>query len=203
MGARLLSPWLVVLFSAVVLVCCGGFAYAVVQNVGDVEHLPLVATLPEIGTRRIMVERAGIVGGSWCTQLTVPGFTPAIPHLPLPISLSPSRGVRVTPGCFLGGPTGLDDIRVSYFTAADTGIAVLWGLVGSGIVSVELVFQDGSRVDIPVRDGLYVIYEINPTSYAYGHQPTTIVARDASGRTLKRPLGPFGGKRVIELISSR
>ena len=66
---------------------------------------------------------------------------------------------------------------------------VLWGPVGADIHSLELLFQDGTHVNIPIHHG-YVLYQVNPDTYATGHQPTIFVGRNAGGKTVIT--APFG-----------
>jgi hypothetical protein len=132
-----------------------------------------VATLHAYGTRQLLVERGE--ASRRCKQLTIARVRS--PHGP------PERGVVIS-GC--GLPLGPGDLNIgpAQIGPAPDGLLLHWGPVGTRIDSLELRFEDGSRVAIPIHAG-YILYQVSPHNYASGHRPTEVVARNAAGQIVK------------------
>jgi hypothetical protein len=140
--------------------------------------LPIVATLPEIGTHRTMVVRSGPFAARGtpefiCTSLTVPGYVDG-------------GGASCRP---LDDRIGPKTLHLNLTQIRDPGtraiVVIHGGPVGADIHSLELLFQDGTHANIPLHHG-YVLYQVNPANDANGHQPTTVVGRNVSGKTVIR-----------------
>ena len=66
-----------------------------------------------------------------------------------------------------------------------------WGAVGSKIKAVELRFENGAHVRLPIREG-FVLYQVRPTNFVSGRRPIKLIARDQAGRIVStRRLGPY------------
>jgi hypothetical protein len=105
-------------------------------------------------------------GGVRCTRLEAPGGTgtgcDARPPKPAEILVSPEqRG------------------------AAPHAMLLLWGDVGVRIVRLELRFQDGTTIRLPLTDH-YALYEVRPRNFRPGHQPSVLIGRDANGKIIAR-----------------
>jgi hypothetical protein len=130
-------------------------------------QLHTVATLRTIGTHRLLVEEGE--ANRECKRLHVPDIELAPGHR-LTGAVATGCGTRPL------GPTSLD-IGPGQFGAAPDGLLLLWGPVGTEIRSLEILFQDGTHVHIPIHEG-YILYQINPKNYASGHRPTKLVGRN-------------------------
>jgi hypothetical protein len=121
-----------------------------------------VATLRTIGKHRLLIERtARGSNGKVCHELITPSGTGSGCGPPV-------------------DPTGLD-IGPTQIGTAPHGWFLLDGPVGSKIRSLDLFFQDGTHVPIPIHRG-YILYQVNPRNFVSGHRPTELVARNAAGR---------------------
>jgi hypothetical protein len=69
------------------------------------------------------------------------------------------------------------------YGGAPGGILLLVGQVGSGVASLELRYEDGRRAGVPLHGG-WALYEVDRRDYAEGRRPTTLVARDPTGRQI-------------------
>lgn len=141
---------------------------------------PVVARLREIGSQLVLIERGN--ADRTCELLSIPE------HSIGSIGGQPPRPRTVTVnwgGCDQNPlpPTALN-VGGGQYAGPSNPILVLSGVVGTDIHSIELLFQDGSHAGIPLHQG-YVLYQVNPRNYASGHQPTTIIARNANGKTVK------------------
>jgi len=66
-------------------------------------------------------------------------------------------------------------------------VDVVWGRIGSDYPRLGLRFQDGRRRQL-ARTGSYYLYVVSGRDRARGHRPASVVARDASGRIVKKEL---------------
>jgi hypothetical protein len=66
------------------------------------------------------------------------------------------------------------------FGGAPGGIQLLVGRVGAGIDRLQLRYQDGRVVDVPLQEG-WALYEVVPADYAEGRRPEELVGLDAAG----------------------
>ena len=83
-------------------------------------------------------------------------------------------------------PSG--DIAVN----GDLSNALLFGPVQVPATSLEVVFEDGERDDVPLKEG-YFLYAVPPEHVKRGRLPKEFVARDAAGKVLARaPAAPGG-----------
>lgn len=124
-----------------------------------------VATLRTIGTHRLLVEKAAPgTNGTICHELITPSGTGGGCNRPIP-------------------PTGLD-VGPTQIGTAPYGWFLLDGPVGAEIRSLELRFEDGTHVAIPIHHG-YILYQVNPQNFVSGHPPTELVARNAAGHIVK------------------
>ncbi len=65
---------------------------------------------------------------------------------------------------------------------------VVWGRTGSSVAQLTVTFQDGTRVSLPDRDGMF-LYPVPHSRWRAGHRPVSLVARDPHGRVVdKQPL---------------
>ena len=69
------------------------------------------------------------------------------------------------------------------YGGAPGGILLLLGQVGSKIARLELRYQDGRLVTVPLHDR-WALYEVVPADYAEGRRPQTLVGRDSAGREI-------------------
>jgi hypothetical protein len=69
------------------------------------------------------------------------------------------------------------------FGGAPGGILLLVGPVGSDIAKLELRYQDGRVVNVPLSEG-WALYEVKSTDYVEGRRPEILIGRDASGREI-------------------
>jgi hypothetical protein len=124
-----------------------------------------VATLRTIGKHRLLTEKTGPgSNGKVCHELVTPSGTSMGCGLPI-------------------GPTDLE-IGPTQIGAAPHGWFLLDGPVGREIHSLELRFEDGTQVAIPIHHG-FILYQVNPRNFVSGHRPTKLIARDAAGRIVK------------------
>jgi hypothetical protein len=126
-------------------------------------------------------------------------------HRPIVLRLWPgpngTRGTTLmTPGgtergC-CGRPPEPNELSISpdqIGSASSHGMLILWGSVGSKIETVELRFEDGTRIELPIREG-FVLYQIRPANFVHGRRPIELVGRDRAGHVVtKRRLGPYAG----------
>jgi hypothetical protein len=66
-------------------------------------------------------------------------------------------------------------------------VQVLWGHVGSDFANVELRFQDGRRLRLHKRRGLF-LYVVPRSKRARGHRPAILLGRDRRGKVLRKEL---------------
>jgi len=120
---------------------------------------------------------------------------------PLVLHVAPaSRGMRCASFAPAGGAGGICskpprpnqiDVNPNQRGAAPHGMLLLWGSVGHLIVSLELRFEDGSVIRIPLHHG-WALYQVNPRSFVRGHRPIALIGRNQSGRVVgMRRLGPY------------
>src|SRR5713226_4194016 len=110
-------------------------------------------------------------------------------HRPMTISVARgSRGGRCvtfelpggSAGSCGGHPPAPTEIAVypnQIGNAQTHGMLVLWGEVGSRIERLELRFEDGRVVRLPLREGL-TLYQVAHEDYRKGRRPEMIIARD-------------------------
>jgi hypothetical protein len=68
---------------------------------------------------------------------------------------------------------------------------LLWGAVGSRIRTVELRFEDKTRVPLRIQNR-YTLYQVNPRNLVHGHRPVELIGRDNSGRVVTtQRIGPY------------
>jgi hypothetical protein len=135
-----------------------------------------VAVIHTVRTHRPIVLRvAPGPSGTRCTWLITPGGT--------------GRGCGGRPP-----EPGEMSIAPDQIGSARThGMLILWGSVGSKIETVELRFEGGTRIDLPIHEG-FVLYQIRPANFVRGRRPIELVGRDRAGHVLtKRRLGPYAG----------
>jgi hypothetical protein len=124
-----------------------------------------VATLRTIGKHRLLAEQtAPGSNGTVCSELVTPSGTGGGCNRPI-------------------GPTGLD-IGPTQIGTAPHGWFLLDGPVGAKIYSLELRFEDGTHIAIPIQHG-YILYQVNPQNFVSGHRPTELIARNAAGQILR------------------
>jgi hypothetical protein len=76
-------------------------------------------------------------------------------------------------------------------SAPSHGMLLYWGAVGSKIKTVELRFEDGTRVGLPIHEG-FVLYQVRPSNFLPGRRPIELIGRAGTGRTVAtRRLGPY------------
>jgi hypothetical protein len=66
-------------------------------------------------------------------------------------------------------------------------VDVLWGRVGRDYARLGLRFQDGRRLRL-TRTSSYFLYVVRGRERARGHRPASVVARDASGKVVRKTL---------------
>ena len=135
-----------------------------------------VAVIRTVRTHRPIVLRvAPGANGTRCTILITPGGT--------------GRGCG-------GRPPKPDEMAVSMEqigSARSHGMLLYWGAVGSKIDMVQLRFEDGARVSLPIHEG-FVLYQVKPYDFVAGRRPIELVARDRTGEVVaSRRLGPYAG----------
>jgi hypothetical protein len=134
-----------------------------------------LATIRLLGSHRAVVLRVWpSQGGIQCTTLLTPGGTS---------KGCPRRKAR--PDQIAVAPTQIG--------AAPHGFLLLWGAVGAKIKTLHLIFQDGTRVRLPIHDG-YVLYQVNPRNFVPGHRPIKLIGSDSTGHAIAiatRQLGPW------------
>jgi hypothetical protein len=135
-----------------------------------------VAVIRTVRTHRPIVLRvAPSAHGTRCTILITPGGT--------------SRGCG-------GRPPETREMSISteqIGSARSHGMLLFWGSVGSGIETVELRFEDGTRVALPIHEG-FVLYQVKPANFVSGRRPIELVGRDRSRHIVAtRRLGPYAG----------
>lgn len=126
-------------------------------------------------------------------------------HRPIVLRVWPApNGARgttlITPGgtergC-CGRPPEQSELSISpdqIGSASSHGMLILWGSVGSRIETVELRFEGGTRIDLPIHEG-FVLYQIKPANFVSGRRPIELIGRDRSGHVVTtRRLGPYAG----------
>lgn len=86
------------------------------------------------------------------------------------------------------GDPPFGDISVS----GDLTSALLFGPVQVPAASLEVVFEDGERDDVPLKEG-YFLYAVPAGHVKRGHLPKEFVARDVAGNVVARaPAAPGG-----------
>jgi hypothetical protein len=87
-------------------------------------------------------------------------------------------------GCSVARPSA-DEIGVAAmnFGGAPGGTLLLVGPVGSDIASLQLRYEDGRVVAVPLHEG-WALYEVERADYAEGRRPEVLVGRDAAGRAV-------------------
>ena len=74
----------------------------------------------------------------------------------------------------------------------DLNSALLFGPVQVPAASLEVVFEDGERDDVPLKEG-YFLYAVPADHVKRGRLPKEFIARDAAGKVLARaPAAPGG-----------
>jgi hypothetical protein len=127
--------------------------------------LQTIATLRTIGKHRLLVLKAGPgPNGTVCRSLVTPSGT--------------SMGCGRAPKANSVGNVGPTQIG-----KAPNGWFLLDGRVGSNVRSLELRFQDGKHIAIPIHHG-HILFQVNPRNFVSGHRPTELVARNSSGRVV-------------------
>jgi hypothetical protein len=124
-----------------------------------------VATLRTIDKHRLLAEKtASGSNGTICSELVTPSGTGGGCTRPI-------------------GPTALETGPTQIGTAPH-GWFLLDGPVGAKIHSLELRFEDGTHIAIPIQHG-YILYQVNPRNFISGHRPTELIARNATGQILR------------------
>jgi hypothetical protein len=83
-------------------------------------------------------------------------------------------------------PRGVEFDFGPYYNSEQTErVVLISGFVGPAVRSLELRFEDGTRVGLP-RNGRYFIYELPRRNWKTGHRPTVLVARDSEGTVIAR-----------------
>ena len=120
---------------------------------------------------------------------------------PLVLHVAPAtRGMRCASFAPAGGAGGICskpprpnqiDVNPNQRGAAPRGMLLLWGSVGRLISSLELRFEDGTKIPIPLHHG-WALYQVNPRNFVRGHRPIALIGRNRSGRVVgTRRLGPY------------
>jgi hypothetical protein len=120
---------------------------------------------------------------------------------PLVLHVAPAtRGMRCASFAPAGGAGGICskpprpnqiDVNPNQRGAAPHGMLLLWGSVGRLISSLELRFEDGTKIPISLHHG-WALYQVNPRNFVRGHRPVELVGRNRSGRVIdRRHLGPY------------
>lgn len=78
------------------------------------------------------------------------------------------------------GEIGVDAMN---FGGAPGGVLLLIGRVGSEISTLELNYQDGRNVTVPLNDD-WALYEVVRADYVEGRRPQELIGRDASGKEI-------------------
>jgi hypothetical protein len=74
---------------------------------------------------------------------------------------------------------------------APNGLFLLEGKMGSAIASLELHFENGETVRLPLVDG-WSLYQVTREHFAEGQRPELLVGKDREGRVISRErLGPW------------
>ena len=99
-------------------------------------------------------------------------------------------------GCWMTPPKPREiGVSAMNFGGAPGGILLLLGQVGSKIARLELRYQDGRLVTVPLHDR-WALYEVVPADYAEGRRPQKLVGRDSTGREIasqRLPWAALGG----------
>ena len=96
-------------------------------------------------------------------------------------------------GCSVARPkAGEIGVSAMNFGGAPGGILLLVGPVGSDIAKLELRYQNGRVVNIPLSEG-WALYEIETADYVEGRRPETLIGRDPSGREIALQQMPWAG----------
>jgi hypothetical protein len=75
--------------------------------------------------------------------------------------------------------------------AAPQGLFLLEGKVGSAIASLELHFENGETVSLPLVKGR-TLYQVTRDRFIEGRRPKLLVGKDREGRVISREhLGPW------------
>ena len=104
--------------------------------------------------------------------------------LSLPAGMSES-------GCGQSPPPTVIAVHPNQIGSAHTnGMLFLWGEVGSRIVRLELRFDDGRVVRMPLG-GHFTLYQVAHEDYAAGRRPRELIGRDATNHIIARERLPF------------
>jgi hypothetical protein len=63
------------------------------------------------------------------------------------------------------------------------GMLLLWGAVGSRIRTLQLRFEDETRVPLRIQNR-HTLYQVSPRKLIRGHRPVELIGRDESGRVV-------------------
>jgi hypothetical protein len=72
---------------------------------------------------------------------------------------------------------GLSEIVPLILQINGKTLPILWGHVGTNVARITALFQDGSHMNLSLRDGLF-LYPVPPSRWSQGHRPAFLVARD-------------------------
>lgn len=65
------------------------------------------------------------------------------------------------------------------------GMLLLWGGVGASIKTLQLRFEDKTRVPVPIQNH-YALYQVSPDKLTRGHRPVELIGRNMSGSIVTR-----------------
>jgi hypothetical protein len=108
----------------------------------------------------------------------------------------------------LASRRGLPESVSPVFPVKRSGsLPLIWGRANGNVGRLTLVFRDGTRVRVPVRDGVFLYAAAVPSSsWHRGHQPASLVATDTHGRVIDKRLlcwTPDGVSYASSVCASR
>jgi hypothetical protein len=62
---------------------------------------------------------------------------------------------------------------------------LLWGGVGASIKTLQLRFEDETRVPVPIQNH-YALHQVRPGKLTRGHRPVELIGRNMSGAIVTR-----------------
>ena len=124
----------------------------------------LTAAIP--GTNAALVLHVQRTAGTFTTRLKTPwGATVFSSGLQKSV---PANGIPVFAG------------EVANPRPPHERVTFLKGQTGSAVRRLQLLCQDGTRIDVPIRNG-YVLYVLSQHRLTLGHAPIELIARGRSG----------------------
>ena len=113
-----------------------------------------------------------------------------------PSSLRPARctWLQIRRGVFgggcrrLGAPVSvLAEVVPLRFKIRGRALSLLWGQAGPDVTGLHVVFQDGTRTNLPHSRGVF-LYPVPAARWRIGHRPAFLVAHGPDGRIVAKRL---------------